>query len=115
MQFYTGQHEHYIGIDLHASSMYVASLTPGGRRSCTAGVPECLFRPAQVVSGGVLAPTLILNDAAELPPVKVGTTVSVISPSAPARPTCSGGRRGRSPWGPMALTDFAQPANWPPS
>jgi hypothetical protein len=37
-------------------------------------IHECLLRPAQVVSGGVLAPTLILNNSAELPAVKVGTT-----------------------------------------
>ena len=30
MQFYTGQHQHYCGIDLHAATMYVCILDAAG-------------------------------------------------------------------------------------
>jgi len=30
MRFYTGQHQHYCGIDLHASTMYVCILDAAG-------------------------------------------------------------------------------------
>jgi hypothetical protein len=31
MQFYTQAHRHYCGIDLHARSMYVCVMDPGGK------------------------------------------------------------------------------------
>ena len=35
MKFYTGQHKHYCGIDLHARSMYVYVLDQAGWCWCT--------------------------------------------------------------------------------
>jgi hypothetical protein len=46
MNFYTQQHKHYCGIDLHARSMYVCILDQTGT-ILSASVP-----PARLVPGG---------------------------------------------------------------
>jgi hypothetical protein len=39
MRFYTRQHVHYCGIDLHARSLYVCILDQEGKTWCTRSCP----------------------------------------------------------------------------